>query len=69
MPGRKGDVDVTVNGLPVTGMVGSVMEDQSSIPMRWIVSVVPESRTAAQTDFTLRELNWGGRPLPIVALN
>jgi hypothetical protein len=36
-----------LNGFPVTGMVRSVREDRSSIPMRWIVSVVPDRGIAA----------------------
>jgi hypothetical protein len=36
-----------LNGLPVTAMVRSVKEDKSSIPTRWIVSVVPKPLTAA----------------------
>jgi hypothetical protein len=36
-----------LNGLPVTGMVRSVKEDRSNIPMRWIVSVVPKQGIAA----------------------
>jgi hypothetical protein len=36
-----------LNGLPVTGMVRSVKEDRSSIPTRWIVSVVPKQGIAA----------------------
>jgi hypothetical protein len=35
-----------LNGLPVTGMVRSVKEDRSSIPMRWIISVVPKGVAA-----------------------
>jgi hypothetical protein len=35
------------NGLPVTGMVRSVMEVESSNPTRWIVSVVPKQGVAA----------------------
>jgi hypothetical protein len=38
---------VMLNGLPVTGMVRSVMEVKSSNPTRWIVSVVPKQRIAA----------------------
>ena len=34
-------------GLPVTGMVRSVKEVKSSIPMRWIVSVVSMQSIAA----------------------
>jgi hypothetical protein len=37
-----------LNGLPVTGMVRSVMEVVSSNPTRWIVSVVPKQGIAAQ---------------------
>jgi hypothetical protein len=36
-----------LNGLPVTGMVRSVMEVKSSNPTRWIVSVVPKQGIAA----------------------
>ena len=36
-----------LNGLPVTGMVRSVMEVKSSNPTRWIVSVVPKQGVAA----------------------
>jgi hypothetical protein len=36
-----------LNGLPVTGKVRSVMEDRSSTPMRWIVSVIPKQGIAA----------------------
>jgi hypothetical protein len=38
---------VMLNGLPVTGMVRSVMEVPSSKPTRWIVSVVPKQGIAA----------------------
>jgi hypothetical protein len=38
---------VMLNGLPVIGMVRSVMEVKSSNPMRWIVSVVPKQGAAA----------------------
>jgi hypothetical protein len=38
---------VMLNGLPVTGMVRSVMEIKSSDPTRWIVSVVPKQGIAA----------------------
>jgi hypothetical protein len=38
---------VMLNGLPVTGMVRSVMEVKPSNPTRWIVSVVPKQRIAA----------------------
>jgi hypothetical protein len=38
---------VMLNGLPVTGMVRSVMEVPSSNPTRWIVSVVPKQGIAA----------------------
>jgi hypothetical protein len=38
---------VILNGLPVTGMVRSVMEVPSSNPTRWIVSVVPKQGIAA----------------------
>jgi hypothetical protein len=36
-----------LNGLSVTGMVCSVREDKSSIPMRWIISVVSRQGIAA----------------------
>jgi hypothetical protein len=36
-----------LNGLPVTGMVRSVMEVKSSNPTRWIVSVIPKQGIAA----------------------
>jgi hypothetical protein len=36
-----------VNGMPVTGMVRSVMEVKSSNHTRWIVSVVPKHGIAA----------------------
>jgi hypothetical protein len=36
-----------LNGLPVTGMVRSVMEVKSSNHTRWIVSVVPKQGIAA----------------------
>jgi hypothetical protein len=38
---------VMLNGLPVTGMVCSVMEVKSSSPRRWVVSVVPKLGIAA----------------------
>jgi hypothetical protein len=38
---------LTIEGLPITGMVRSVLEDRSSTPMRWIVSVVPQQGLAA----------------------
>jgi hypothetical protein len=38
---------VMLNGLPVTGMVRSVMEVKSSNPTRWIVSVLPKQRITA----------------------
>ncbi len=37
---------VMLNGLPVTGMVRSVMEHKSN-PMRWTVTVVPKQGIAA----------------------
>jgi hypothetical protein len=40
-------VTVILNGLPITGMVRSVMEVPSSNPTRWIVSVVPKQGIAA----------------------
>jgi hypothetical protein len=36
-----------LNGLPVTGMVRSVMEIKSSNPTRWIVSVIPKQQGIA----------------------
>jgi hypothetical protein len=36
-----------LNGLPVTGMVRSVMEVKSSNPTRWIVSVIPKQGIAS----------------------
>jgi hypothetical protein len=36
-----------LNGVPVTGMVHSVMEVKSSNHTRWIVSVVPKQGIAA----------------------
>jgi hypothetical protein len=36
-----------LNGLPVTGMVRSVLEVASSSPTRWIVTVVAEQVIAA----------------------
>jgi CRISPR/Cas system endoribonuclease Cas6 (RAMP superfamily) len=38
---------VTVEGSPVTGMVGSVMEVQSSNPRRWIITVIAKPHIAA----------------------
>lgn len=38
---------VMLNGTPVTGMVRSVREDKSSIPKRWIITVVLKQRIAA----------------------
>jgi hypothetical protein len=38
---------VTVEGSPVTGMVRSVMEVQSSNPRRWIITVIAKSTIAA----------------------
>jgi hypothetical protein len=38
---------VMLNGLPVTGMVRSVKEHQSSNPTRWTVTVVPKQGRAA----------------------
>jgi hypothetical protein len=38
---------VMLNGLPVTGMVRSVMEVKSSNPTRWAVTVVPQQSIAA----------------------
>ena len=41
------EATVMLNGLPVTGLVRSVMEVKSSNPTRWIVSVVPKQGVAA----------------------
>jgi hypothetical protein len=38
---------LTIEGLPVTGMVRSVLEDRSRTPTRWIVTVVPRPFAAA----------------------
>ena len=38
---------VMLNGLPITGMVRSVKEHQSSNPMRWTVTVIPKQGIAA----------------------
>jgi hypothetical protein len=38
---------LTIEGLLVTGMVRSVLEDRSSTPTRWIVTVVARSLAAA----------------------
>ncbi|SHG81157.1 hypothetical protein SAMN05443248_2738 [Bradyrhizobium erythrophlei] len=38
---------VMLKGLPVTGMVRSVMEVKSSKPTRWTVTVVPKQGIAA----------------------
>jgi hypothetical protein len=38
---------VTVEGLPVTGLVRSVMEVQSSSPTRWIITVIARPSMAA----------------------
>jgi hypothetical protein len=38
---------VMLNGMPVTGMVRSVMEIKSSNPMRWTVKVVSKLGMAA----------------------
>jgi hypothetical protein len=38
---------VMLNGLPVTGMVRSVMEVKSSNPLRWTVTVVHKQGMAA----------------------
>jgi hypothetical protein len=38
---------VMLNGLPVTGMVRSVMEVKSSNPLRWTVKVIPKQGMAA----------------------
>jgi hypothetical protein len=39
---RGAKATVILNGLPVTGMVRSVMEVKSSNPTQWIVTVVPK---------------------------
>jgi hypothetical protein len=39
---------VMLHGLPVTGMIRSVMEVKSSNPTRWIVSVIPKQGIAAE---------------------
>ncbi len=36
-----------LNGMPVTGMVRSIKEHQSSNPTRWTVTVVPKQGIAA----------------------
>jgi len=38
---------VTVEGSPVTGLVRSVMEVQSSKPRRWLITVIAKSSIAA----------------------
>jgi len=38
---------VTVEGSLVTGLVHSIMEDKSSNPTRWIVTVIAKPRIAA----------------------
>jgi hypothetical protein len=38
-----GTRDRSLNGLPVTGMVRSVMEVKSSNPMRWTITVVSKA--------------------------
>jgi hypothetical protein len=38
---------VTVEGSPVTGLVRSVMEVESSKPRRWIITVIAKSTIAA----------------------
>jgi hypothetical protein len=38
---------VMLNGLPITGMVRSVKEHQSSNPIRWTVTVVPKAGRAS----------------------
>jgi hypothetical protein len=38
---------LTIEGLPITGVIRSVFEDKSSAPTRWIVTVVPKPRAAA----------------------
>jgi hypothetical protein len=38
---------VMLNGIPVTGMVRSIKEHQSSNPTRWTVTVVPKQGIAA----------------------
>jgi hypothetical protein len=43
---RRGEFG-TIEGLLVTGMVRSVLEDRSSTPTRWIVTVAARSLAAA----------------------
>jgi hypothetical protein len=38
---------VTVEGTPITGLVRSVMEVQSSRPRRWIITVIARPSIAA----------------------
>jgi hypothetical protein len=38
---------VTMEGSPVTGLVRSVMEVQSSKPRRWLITVIAKSSIAA----------------------
>jgi hypothetical protein len=38
---------LTIEGLPVTGVIRAVLEDRSSTPTRWIVTVVPKPLAAA----------------------
>jgi hypothetical protein len=38
---------VTVEGTPITGLVRSVMEVQSSKPRRWIITVIARPSIAA----------------------
>jgi hypothetical protein len=40
-------VRLILNGLPIMGMVHSVMEVKSSDPTRWLVRVVPKQGIAA----------------------
>jgi hypothetical protein len=40
-------VRMIVNGVPVTGTIRSIKEDQSSSPTRWTVTVVPKKGIAA----------------------
>jgi hypothetical protein len=40
-------VTLKLNGLSVTGMVRSVLEDKSARPARWIVSILAQHTIAA----------------------
>jgi hypothetical protein len=40
-------VRMILHGVPVTGTIRSIKEDQSSSPTRWTVTVVPKQGTAA----------------------